>query len=188
MRFISASAMPFSDMLRFRFGFLVFLFFALFQVSAANAGAELIDRVIAFVDDTAITLREFNDYYEKMSRLKADISRDEAINTMINRVLLMREAKKLKIEAPTDDELLNEYIELKVRAFIRIKEDDIKDFYNLNPSRFKDSSYESVRDMIEDYLVQLELNRLLKRHIEELRAGSYIQKMLTESNEEPSLY
>ncbi|MFN3479032.1 MAG: hypothetical protein ACK415_01490, partial [Thermodesulfovibrionales bacterium] len=139
------------------------------------ASAELIDRVIAYVDDRAITLREFNEYYDNTAKIKPDITRDDLLNTYINRILLLREAKKLKIEARTEDELLNEYIELKVKAFIRIREEEIRAFYDSNISEFKDSSYESVRDKIEDYLIQLELNRLLKRHINELRTNSYIK-------------
>jgi len=137
--------------------------------------AEVIDRVIACVDDRAITLREFDDIYEKTRKIRPDITREEVLNTFINRILLIREAKKLKIEAPSEDELMNEYIELKVKAFIRIKEEDIRNFYSSHPGEFKDMNYDSVRDRIEDYLVQLELNRLLKRHIDELRSNAYIK-------------
>lgn len=137
--------------------------------------AELIDRVIASVDDTAITLREFNEHYDKAVKSIPDISREEVLNTLINRILLLREARKLKIEAPTDDELLNEYIELKVKTLVRIREEEIKSFYDSHISEFKDVSYESARDRIEEYLFQLELNRLLKRHIDGLRASSYIK-------------
>lgn len=141
--------------------------------------AELIDRVIAYVDERAITLREFNDYYERTAKmretLRSDINRMDVLNTFINRVLILREARKLKLDAPTEDELVNEYIELKIKAFVKIREEDIKDFYNLNQSEFGNQDYDSVRDKIEEYLIQRELNRLLKRHIEELRANSYIR-------------
>ncbi len=169
-RSTSALAMPFSILA------LCFLFFVL-HPSALSA--ELIDKVIAYVDDRAITLREFNEYYERLARIRdtmrSDMDRTDALNTFINRILLLREARKLRLEAPTEDELLNEYIELKVKAFIRIREEDIKDFYNLNQSEFRNQDYDSVRDQIEEYLIQRELNRLLKRHIDELRANSYIK-------------
>lgn len=166
MRYILVSAMPFNRLL---YCSIVLL------CTVLPASAELIDRVIAYVDDRAITLREFNEYYDKTEKIKPGISREDVLNTFINRILLLREAKKLKIEARTEDELLNEYIELKVKAFIRIREEEIRAFYDSHTSEFKDLSYESVRDRIEDYLVQLELNRLLKRHINELRTNSYIK-------------
>lgn len=171
MRFISALVMPFKGELRV----VAHCFFAsLLVLSCSTATAELIDRVIAYVDDRAITLREFDDLYNRTLKIKPDITREEVLNTLINRILLLREARRLKIEAPNDEELLKEYIELRVKTFIRIKEEDIRDFYNSNPE-FKGLSYDSVRDRIEDYLVQQELNRLLKRHIEELRSQSFIK-------------
>lgn len=171
----SRAAEPFKLFEPFKpFNLLLYCATALF-CSVLPASAELIDRVIAYVDDTAITLREFNKHYEKTIKIKHDISKEEVLNTLINRTLLLREAKKLKIEATTEDELLNEYIDLKVKAFIRIREEDIRGFYDSNTSEFRGLSYESVRDKIEDYLVQLEVNRLLKRHLSELRANSYIK-------------
>lgn len=180
MRYISVSAMPFkkigiAEVQKFRSSGLPLLCFAMLLLYCSTVAAELIDRVIAFVDERSITLREFNQYYDNTEKIRPGISREDVLNTYINRILLLREAKKLKIEARSEDELLNEYIELKVKAFIRIREEEIRAFYDSNISEFKDLSYESVRDKIEDYLIQLELNRLLKRHINELRANSYIK-------------
>ncbi|GAB4416254.1 MAG: hypothetical protein OHK0032_12350 [Thermodesulfovibrionales bacterium] len=137
--------------------------------------AELIDRVVAFVDDRAITLSEFEETCEKTKKVRPEISKEEVLNTMINRILMLNEAKKLKFEAKTDDELIKEYIEMKVKAFIRVSEEEIEEFYNRNISEFKGAGYEAVRDKIEEYLSEREINRLLKRHIEELRARAYIK-------------
>lgn len=142
--------------------------------------AELIDRVVAFVDDRAITLREFEELYEKNRKVKPDISRAEVLNTYINRIVLLKEARKLKVEAKTDDELINEYIELKVRSLIRIKEDAVKEFYNSHLSEFKGAVYEEVREKIEEYLTEQEINNQLKMHIEELRARAYIKIVMKE--------
>lgn len=151
-----------------------------FLLVTAFSYAELIDRVVAFVDDRAITMMEFEETYEKTKKIRPDISKEEVLTTSINRILLLKEAKKLKIEAKTDDELLNGYIELKVKAFIRLKEEDLKEFYNTHISEFKDTSYEAVRDKIEEYLTEKEVNNLLKRHIEELRSKAYIKVVLKE--------
>lgn len=177
VRYISVLVMPFKKLVEQKtiaLKLLVFCASALLPFPDPLS-AELIDRVIAYVDDRAITLREFNDYYEKAASIMAEINKEDLLNTYINRILLLREAKRFRIIAPTEDELINEYIELRVRAFVRIKEEDLKDFYNSNLQEFGNQSYDSVRDKIEEYLVQRELNRLLKRHIDELRAGSYIR-------------
>jgi len=167
-RYTSASDRHFKDS----------LFFAVCLLSSllcTLSFAGLIDRVVAFVDDRAITSSELEETFEKTRRVRPDISEEEVLNTMINRMLMLNEAKRLKLEAKTDDELLNEYIEMKVKAFIRVSEDEIEEFYNRNISEFRGSSYEAVRDKIEEYLIEQEVNRLLKRHIEELRAKAYVK-------------
>jgi hypothetical protein len=137
--------------------------------------AELIDRVVAFVDDKAITLSELNETHDKTKKVQPDISRREVLNTMINRVLLLNEAKRLRLEEKTDDQLINEYIEMKIKAFIRIKEEDLKEYYVNHISEFKEAGYEAVRDKIEEYLTEKEINELLRKHITELKSKAYIK-------------
>lgn len=158
---------------------LVTIIFASFSFHlSAISHAELIDKVVAFVDNSAITLREFEETYEKSRAINPNIPRKEVLNTMINRMLLLTEAKKLKIEARSDEELLSEYIDLKVKAFIKISEEDLEVFYNKNISEFKGAGYDAVRDKIEEYLTEQEINRLLKRHIDELRSKAYIKVIM----------
>ncbi len=137
--------------------------------------AELVDRVVAFVNDRAITLSELRERCELTRKVQPDISMDEVLNTMINRLLLLNDARRLKIEAKTEEEILNEYKELKVKAFIRIKEEDIEDYYKKNEAEFKGTPYDSVRDKIEEYLTEKEVNRLLKIQITELRARAFVK-------------
>jgi hypothetical protein len=85
------------------------------------------------------------------------------------------------LEAPSEDELLKEYIDLKIRAFIRIKEEELVDFYNKNNSKFEGKELEVVRDYIENYLVEHGVNQRLKVHINELREKSCIKIQLNES-------
>ena len=136
------------------------------------------DRVVASVDNIAITLSEFEEEYSKSLEATPDATKEEVLNAMINRVLLLREAKKIRLEEPSDDELLKEYVDLKLRTFVKIKEKDISDFYQNHTSDFQGKEFESVREEIEKYLVEAELNRLLKAHIEELRKKAYIRIQL----------
>jgi len=140
--------------------------------------AELIDRVVAFVNDRAVTLSDLRDTYERTKKVQPDIFMEEVLNTMINRLLLLDDARRLKIEAKTDEEVLNEYMELKVRAFVRVSEGDIEDYYGKNEQEFKEAPYESVRDKIEEYLMEKEINRLLKIQIAELRAKAFVKILL----------
>ena len=156
----------------------VLLFTVYCLLPTSFCSAELIDRVVAFVDDRAIILSELNENYKDTLKLKPDIKKEEVLNTMINRILLLREARKLRIEAPTKDEILREYIELKLKTFIKITEEDIREFYEKNRSEFGRAEFDDVRDKIEDYLVEKEVNERLKRHIEELRSKAYIKIQL----------
>lgn len=137
--------------------------------------AELIDRVVAFVNDRPITLSELRETYERTKKVQPDISMDEVLTTMINRLLLLNDARRLKIEAKTDEEVLSEYMELKVRAFIRVREEDIEEYYKKNEMEFGGADYESVMERIEEYLTEKEINRILKKQIAELREKAYIK-------------
>lgn len=145
-----------------------------------SAAAEFRDSVAAFVDNQAITFSELREQHRKTAEITPGISQLDVLNTMINRLLLLREAKKYRIEAPTSDEVLREYIDLKVRAFIRVSEDEALKFYVENRERFGQKDYLDVRDEIEDYIIEKELNVRLKDTIRELREKSYIRVNLSE--------
>jgi hypothetical protein len=142
--------------------------------------AEISDRVVAFVDNTAITLSELEITYADTIKITPKVTKDEVLNTVINRLLLLREAKKIGLEAPSEDKLLQEYIDLKIRAFINIKEKELLDFYNKHLTDFKGREFESVREEIEKYLIENELNPRLKAHISELREKVCIKIQLNE--------
>ncbi len=157
---------------------LLSLFTLHFSLFTCEANAELIDRVVAFVNDRAITLSELKETYERTRKLQPDITMQEVLNTMVNRLLLLNDARRLKIEAKTDDEILNEYEELKVRALVRVREEDIESYYKKNEKEFGGAPYESVRDKIETLLTEEQTNELLKKQIAELRSKAYVKILL----------
>jgi hypothetical protein len=154
------------------------IFFFVITFHAITLHAEIIDRAVAYVDDTAITLSEFLENYIKIKKTVTDITEQDVINSMINRLLLIKEAKRMKLESPTDDELLRDYIDIKISSLIHIKEDAINQFYMEHINEFKGKDYLSVRDEIEKYLFEMETNRQLKRHIEELRTNAEVKIQL----------
>lgn len=143
--------------------------------------AEIRDRVVAFVDNAAITLSELEKTYADTLRVTPNITKDEVLNTMVNRLLLLREAKKIRLEAPSEDELLREYIDLRIRAFIRIKEEELTDFYEKHLDDFQGREFESVIEEIESYLIEKEVNQRLKVHINELREKACIKMQLNQN-------
>jgi hypothetical protein len=161
-----------------RLTFFVSLLFT-FHVSLFTfAEAEIFDRVVACVNDQAITLSEFQEQFISAKKLTPDIREEEVLGTMINRLLLLLEAKKYSIEAPSKEDMLNEYIDLKVRAFIRVSEKDIEAFYGANKDKFSGKDYDDVREEIEKYLTEKELNERLKETLKELRKNAYVKVQL----------
>jgi hypothetical protein len=97
---------------------------------------------------------------------------------MINRLLLIREARRLRLEATDEDQLLDEYIDMKVRAFIKIKESAITDFYESNIAEFEDKSYAEVKGDIEAYLLEKEVNYRIRKHLDSLKEKAHIKILL----------
>lgn len=148
-------------------------FFAIF-IHPSSGYAKMLDRVVAYVNDTAITLSEFQDSYNKMKETIEQITDDEVINSMINRILLLKEAKKMRLEAENADYMIANYIDIKIKSTVIIREEVILEFYNENIKEFGSQDYLSVREEIETYLVELETNNQIKRHLEELRRNAEI--------------
>lgn len=140
--------------------------------------SEILERVVAYVNNNAITLSEFRENAEKSRKKLGNVSDSDIINAMINNLLLVEEAEKIRLEAPNKDELVRDYIDIKIKPFVRIREEDMERFYNENRGQFKGKDYLEVRDEIEKYLSELETNKELKKHIEELRAKSDIKIQL----------
>ena len=136
--------------------------------------SELIDRVVAYVDDHAITYSEFRDKFDKMKKAVPNITEEEAVNSMINNILLLVQAHKLKLEAPTDDDLVKEYIDVRIKLRVFIKEDKLAAYYSEHKKEFGDKDYLSVRDVIDKYLSELEINKQLKELLQDLRSQSDI--------------
>ncbi|GLI53595.1 hypothetical protein [Thermodesulfovibrio yellowstonii] len=146
--------------------------FNVFIVSSAFS--EIIDRVVAYVDSNAITLRDFEKVASKMKEKIPQIKNQEILETMINRVLLLRKAKELFVEGK-DEELINNYVDLKIKSGIIIPESKIREYYEENKTKFKDTPYIYLRDEIEKYLFEKEFNQKLKEYIEELRQDTEIK-------------
>jgi len=153
----------------------VFLLLTCHFLLVTDGSTAVSDRVIAFVDDDAITMSELDEQYRITKKISPDITIKEVLDTMINKILILREAHKYRIEASSLEQVMQEYIDLKVRAYIRVGESDIEKFYRENKANFSDKEFEDVRDEIDTYLTEKELNDRMKELLKELRKNAYIR-------------
>ncbi|MCJ7482748.1 MAG: SurA N-terminal domain-containing protein [Thermodesulfovibrionales bacterium] len=150
--------------------------------SSLSAGIK--DRVVAYVDSTAITLSELEKKYAETVHVTPAVTREEVLDTMINRLLFVREARKIRLKSQLEDELLKEYVDLKIRAFIRIKDEEIRTFFDTHASDFLEKELDEMREDIENYLIEQEVNKRLKEHIAELRNNACVKIQLNPQNQE----
>jgi len=159
--------------------FILLLFPIPYSLLPLPCHAELLDRVVAIVDDEAITLSELNQVFQD----DKNITREEALEGLINRNLLLKAAKKfspLALAKKDDNTLISEYIERRLRAFIHISFEEVESFYKDNKESFGGKDVFDVKDDVEKYLMEKELNKRLKSHIDKLRKDVYIKIQLTD--------
>lgn len=150
--------------------------------SISYADTIVIDRLVAYVDDYAITLSELDMQFEKMSKVSPSITKKEVIESIINKILLLKEAKKLRLDFSTEEDLINHYLEMAIRSRLTIKEEEVFDFYKKNVQSAKNEDYFDLKDQIEKYLLEQQFNTLLKKHIDELRQKANIRVFIDHNN------
>lgn len=161
-----------------------FIFLAVLLFMANQGRAAVIDMVVAFVGDDAILSSELKEAFDKAKIMTPDITKREVLETLVNRKLLLREARKLFPETPDEATMLQDYMDLRIRAFIKVPEQDIRTFYDENRARFGGVSFEEVKDRIEALLQEKEVNRRLASHIQDLKSKAYVRTFLEEQGQE----
>ncbi len=163
----------------------IFIFFIiLFTVHCSLftiSWAEIVDRIVAYVNDDVITLSEL----KERSRLRPEAqpegleNRDEreVLNGVINRVLLLSEVKRLGLTVPEEDDktMIERLIDRRIKAFILIPIEKAREFYEKNKDRFGGKDFLEVRDEINHYLIEEETNKRLGKYITELRGKANIK-------------
>jgi hypothetical protein len=164
---------------------LLFLVFCSIQDPAAIK-AEVMERVVAVVNDEVILLSEFNEDFIYQKKIKPEITPLEVLDRMIDRALLLEQARKFMSGSPSvsgstslnDDDVIDEYVDRRIRSLIHIHFDDIEAHYNENRVMFAERSFYDVRDEIEALLADTELERMKKEHLDKIRQVSYIRVRL----------
>lgn len=158
--------------------FFICLLFTVYCPLFTAIYAEVIERVVAIVDEEVILLSELDEAFQSAVNSGVKTTREEVLAGMINRILLLRQAKKFSLDKKDDNALINEYIENRLRPFIHIPFEEIELFYKNNMDAFGKKEFYDVRDEIEAYLIEKELNKRLIEHIKELRKKAYIRIQL----------
>lgn len=142
---------------------------------ASTGGARTIDSVAAFVDDYAITGKDLDAAYAMAAIANSAISRDEVLDSAIDRYLLLREAHRAHIDFDDEDKEIAEFLNIKIRSAVMVPEDRSRDYYDANREAFNGKPYDQVRDGIEQKLSDEEFERRLGEFIKQLRAASRIR-------------
>ncbi len=152
--------------------------FTIILALASVCEARVIDRVAAFVDDYAITERDLDGAYAKAAAADRTVTRAAVLNSIIDRYLLVREARRAHIDYNDDETAVTEFLNIKVRSAILIPEDKMRGYYDAHPDEFAGKSYEDARDAIERTMMEEEFNRRLLELIKQLRASSSIRVLV----------
>ena len=162
--------------------FLMFLLVTCHLSLVTAVNAEVVERIVAIVDDEIFTLSEFKDAFQNTINSGTKNTNMEVLDGMINRILLLREGKKFRLEESAaesrtleDNAIINDYIGRRLKTLIHIPPEEIEQFYEKNRESFNGKDFYDVRDDIETYLVEKQLNKKLLEHINELREKSYIR-------------
>lgn len=170
----------------FFYSFLTLLILILITVHSIGR-AKIIEKVVAVIDNEVITLTELNDAYEKEVKVRTYVTKQELLNEMIDRALLIKEAQKFLggEKFKNHNELINHYIDRRIRAFTRIPFEDIEAAYTENKDKYKDRKFYEVKEEIEKELIEEQVQIRLREEKEKLRKEAIIKVNPFDSLVEP---
>jgi len=186
VRYISALDMHFdSNMFGSIIRIILFTLILNLSIFYDIASTELIDRVVAIVGDDVILYSELKEALREARVKGEDLTEDEMLERLINRRLILIEARKFRIGTKkyyrdTEDEarLIDDYITNRIRVMIQVSFDEIEAYYNDHREEFSNKGLYEVWNEIEDILKTQKLNETLERYIQGLKQSTYIRRQL----------
>ncbi len=153
---------------------------------SAHCYAELLERVVAIVNDDVILHSEFSKAFGTAMEFDPDVIEADVLDEMVDRLLLLKEAKKFRFTSSDNEEgkakddkiIIKEYIDVRLRGFIHVPYEDVEYYYYQNRDSYSGKDFFDVRNEIEEYLVEQELNIKLLEYIEDLKRNAYIRIQL----------
>lgn len=161
-------------------------FSASHAAEAKPPGAEkVLDRTVAVVNGDPILLSELEARYALAVKLAPGITQAQVLKTMINRDLLLRQARKIFPSSVSDGQAIRQFTDFRIEAFVVVPEKAVMDYYEENKARMGGTPYEQVRGQIERILREKEINKRLLDYIQALRQKADIRVFLTNT---PSIF
>jgi len=153
--------------------------------SAENANAELVERIVAVVNDDVILLSEFKEALRRAEDSVKKVNEKEIIDGMVNDLLLLEQARKFSFGKDVDDAVLsnpekviNSYTDKRIKALIHIPFRDIEAYYYNNSEKYGERDIYDVKSEIEEYLLKRTLEIKIQEHIDELKEEAMIRIQL----------
>jgi hypothetical protein len=163
---------------------LFFLWVNLFIPLMSPVSSEVLDRVVAVVNDEVILLTELKNEISARKKHGSGLTAAGVLDDMINRLILLDEARKfmLNITAVDIDSAIDLYIERRIKAMIHIPFEDMESYYIDHRGLYGDKEFYDVKDEIESFLLEKELKIRLLKQTKELRSKSYIRIQIEDSD------
>ena len=165
---------------------LSFSLIILCSLFTASSHAEVLERVVAIVNDEVVLLSDLREAMQAASAPGRELKEEEVLDGMIDNILLIEQARKMRLdrsaayrESPDSRMLIDEYLQKRIKVLILIPFGDVEAYYAANRDRYKGREFIDVRDEIEDYLTEREFSVKKLEHIKELREKAYIRKQLS---------
>ena len=145
--------------------------------------AEVLDRVVAVVNDEVILLTELNNEISARKEYDDGLTTAGVLDDMINRLILLEDARKFVLNTASADidSIIDLYVERRIKAMIYIPFEEMESYYAGHMDLFGDKDFYEVKDEIESYMLENELKTRMVKHIKELRSESYVRIQLEDS-------
>ena len=146
--------------------------------------SEVLDRVVAVVNDEVILLTELKNEISAQKESGSGLTAAEVLDDMINTLVLLDEARKfmLNITASDIDSIVDLYVERSIKAIIHIPFKEVESYYIDHNELYVDKEFYDVKDEIESYMLENELKIRILIHTKELRSKSYVRIQLEDSD------
>jgi hypothetical protein len=165
----------------------IFQYIAIMVIMAVgnNCYAEMVERVVAIVNDDVILHTELMEVLRKSKASGDSSSEKEILEKMIERKLVLQQVKRFRLDNATygEDEreaqkLINGYVESRIKALIHVSFKEIENYYEAKQDDFGGKDLYESWDEIENILRNQKLTARRHEHIALLRNKAYIRIQL----------
>ncbi len=152
--------------LKITLGLLLFFYITLHEPQAYGV---IVEKVVGYVSDEAITLTDLCSYWQSLREIQPDININDALEALINRKVIIQKSKDLNLSAPSEEELIDLYIRIAIKPRVMVTKEEVKRYYRRYYSKLKGAPLKSIEPHIIKILTEKKTNDLLKKHLEELK-------------------